>query len=94
MGAEPQIGAGGLFFVKYGEDGSLRSSVDKFYSTDDLQGWVSEFAAEPGDLMLILAGDAHRTRKALGELRIEMGNRLGLRKPGFLPHCGLSIFRF
>lgn len=78
----PQIGAGGLFFVKYGEDGSLRSSVDKFYSTDDLQGWVSEFAAEPGDLMLILAGDAHRTRKALGELRIEMGNRLGLRKPG------------
>lgn len=77
----PQIGAAGLIYVKYNEDGSLKSSVDKFYSEEDLKTWAVAFDAEPGDLMLILAGETSRTRKALGELRLEMGNRLGLRNP-------------
>jgi aspartyl-tRNA synthetase len=77
----PQIGAAGLIYVKYNDDGSLKSSVDKFYSEEDLRLWASAFEAKPGDLMLILAGETHRTRKALGELRLEMGNRLGLRNP-------------
>lgn len=77
----PQIGAAGLIYVKYNEDGSLKSSVDKFFSEEELRGWADAFEARPGDLMLILAGAAARTRKALGELRLEMGNRLGLRNP-------------
>ena len=77
----PQIGAAGLIYVKYNEDGSLKSSVDKFYSEDELKAWATLFEASPGDLMLILAGETHRTRKALGELRLEIGNRLGLRNP-------------
>lgn len=77
----PQIGAAGLIYVKYNEDGSLKSSVDKFYLEEDLKTWAVVFDAEPGDLMLILAGENSRTRKALGELRLEMGNRLGLRNP-------------
>ncbi|MCE2846398.1 MAG: aspartate--tRNA ligase [Sphingobacteriales bacterium] len=75
----PQIGANGLVYVKYGSDGSLKSSVDKFYSAEELRGWAEAMGAEPGDLLLILAGDAARTRKALSELRLEMGERLGLR---------------
>lgn len=77
----PQIGAAGLIYVKYNEDGSLKSSVDKFFGEEELRGWADAFEARPGDLMLILAGAAARTRKALGELRLEMGNRLGLRNP-------------
>ncbi|MGC8864522.1 MAG: aspartate--tRNA ligase [Bacteroidales bacterium] len=77
----PQIGAAGLIYVKYNEDGSLKSSVDKFFSENELRGWADDFGAQPGDLMLILAGATARTRKALGELRLEMGNRLGLRNP-------------
>lgn len=77
----PQIGAAGLIYVKYNDDGSLKSSVDKFYSEEDLKLWANAFEAKPGDLMLILAGETHRARKALGELRLEMGNRLGLRNP-------------
>ncbi|HOP13636.1 aspartate--tRNA ligase [Lentimicrobium sp.] len=77
----PQIGAGGLIYVRYNEDGSLKSSVDKFYSEEDLKKWAAAFEARPGDLMLILAGDAAKTRKALSELRLEMGNQLGLRNP-------------
>jgi aspartyl-tRNA synthetase len=76
----PQIGSGGLIYIKYGNDGSIRSSVDKFYSSEDLLKISAHFVSEPGDLMLILAGSAGRTRKALSELRLEMGNRLGLRK--------------
>ncbi len=76
---KPQIGARGLVYVKYNEDGSLKSSVDKFYPPEELKKWVPFFKAKPGDLMLILAGERNHTRKALCELRLEMGNRLGLR---------------
>ncbi len=77
----PQLGAGGLIYVRYNEDGTLKSSVDKFYSEEELKKWAEVFGAKPGDLMLILAGDAVKTRKALSELRLEMGNLLGLRNP-------------
>lgn len=82
----PQIGAKGLVYVRCEADGSFKSSVDKFYSQDDLKGWASRFDAKPGDLLLILCGEPAKTRKALGELRLEMGNRLGLRnKNTFAP---------
>ncbi|TPE43867.1 aspartate--tRNA ligase [Pontibacter mangrovi] len=82
----PQIGATGLVYARVNEDGSIKSSVDKFYTAEDLQAWAAAFNAKPGDLILILAGDADRTRKALNELRLEMGTRLGLRnKEVFAP---------
>ena len=82
----PQIGAKGLVWVKLKTDGSVKSSVGKFYSEDDLKAWAERFGAKPGDLMLILAGKTMPTRKALNELRLEMGNRLGLRdKNTFAP---------
>jgi aspartyl-tRNA synthetase len=76
---KPQIGAKGMVYVKYNPDGSFKSSVDKFYSQDDLKQWAEAFGAKEGDLMLILSGETDHTRKALNELRLEMGNRLGLR---------------
>lgn len=76
----PQIGMTGLMFVKYNTDGSLKSSVDKFYNEERLLQWIQKAGAKPGDLLLILAGPTERTRKAMSELRLEMGNRLGLRK--------------
>jgi len=75
----PQIGAKGLVYVRYNEDGTLKSSVDKFYSEEDLKKWATAMNAQPGDLLLIVSGDANKTRKALSELRLEMGERLGLR---------------
>jgi aspartyl-tRNA synthetase len=78
----PQIGAKGLVYVKYNEDGSFKSSVDKFFSQEDLKAWADKFGAKPGDLLLILAGETDKTRKQLGELRLEMGRQLGLIKPG------------
>ena len=75
----PQIGANGLVYVRYNEDGSLKSSVDKFFQEEELKKWAAHFQASPGDLILILAGPEDKTRKALSELRLEMGNRLGLR---------------
>lgn len=75
----PQIGATGLVYARVQEDGSVKSSVDKFYSPEDLQAWATAFGAEPGDLFLVLAGAADKTRKALNELRLEMGEQLGLR---------------
>ncbi len=75
----PQIGAKGLVYVKYNADGTLKSSVDKFYSEEDLKKWAEAMQARPGDLLLILAGEINKTRKALAELRLEMGERLGLR---------------
>ncbi|UZD21787.1 aspartate--tRNA ligase [Algoriphagus halophytocola] len=75
----PQIGAKGMVYAKYNADGTIKSSVDKFYSTEDLQAWASAFEAEPGDLMLILSGDADKVRKQLSELRLKMGEDLGLR---------------
>lgn len=76
----PQIGAKGLVYVKYNEDASFKSSVDKFYTNDDLKLWADKAGAKPGDLLLVLSGDISHTRYALGELRLEMGNQLGLRK--------------
>ena len=83
----PQVGAKGLVYVKYEENGSFKSSVDKYYSQDDLKVWADRFGAKLGDLMLILCGsDADTTRKQMNELRLEMGERLGLRdKNKFAP---------
>ncbi len=75
----PQIGATGLVYAKCNLDGTIKSSVDKFYKEEDLKKWASAFNAQPGDLILILAGEIEKTRKALSELRLEMGTRLGLR---------------
>ena len=77
----PQIGAKGLIYFRYNNDGTLKSSVDKFYSEEDLKKWAEAFGAEKGDLILILPGDGDKVRKQLNELRLEMGNRLGLRDP-------------
>jgi len=76
----PQIGAKGLVYVKLNTDGSIKSSVDKFYSVEVLQSWADRFEAKAGDLLLVLSGDANATRKQLSELRLEMGNQLGLRQ--------------
>jgi len=78
---KPQIGAKGLVYVKYNSDGRLKSSVDKFYTEDDLKGWAAATGAQPGDLILVLAGDKAQTLRALSELRLEMGRILGLRDP-------------
>lgn len=77
----PQIGAKGLVNVKFNEDGSVKSSVGKFYSEEDLQKWGELFDAKKGDMLLILSGEAEKTRKQLNELRLEMGRRMGLMKP-------------
>ncbi len=77
----PQVGAKGLVYVKYNEDGSFKSSVDKFFSQDDLKSWTGKFDAKPGDLLLVLSGEADKVRKQLNELRLEMGTRLELRDP-------------
>lgn len=74
----PQIGATGMVYARVNADG-IKSSVDKFYNEEQLKRWAEAFGAEQGDLILILAGGADKTRKALNELRLEMGNRLGLR---------------
>ena len=75
----PQIGALGLIYVRYNEDGSIKSSVDKFYDEDILKKWLEKCNAKPGDLLLVLAGETEKTQKQLCELRLEMGARLGLR---------------
>ncbi|MBR4804408.1 MAG: aspartate--tRNA ligase [Bacteroidales bacterium] len=77
----PQVGAGGMVYIKYNADGSFKSSVDKFYTQDDLKAFADRFGAKPGDLMLILCGPAMKTRVQLCALRLEMGNQLGLRNP-------------
>ena len=77
----PQVGAGGMVYVKYNADGSFKSSVDKFYTPDQLKAVAEKFGAQPGDLMLILCGPAMKTRVQLCALRLEMGNQLGLRNP-------------
>ena len=82
----PQIGVTGMIYCRYNPDSTLKSSVDKFYSEDELTNWAAAFEAEPGDLMLLLAGQTHKVRKQLSELRLEMGNRAGLRdKNTFAP---------
>jgi len=77
----PQIGASGLIWAKYNEDGTFKSSVDKFFSEDDLAKWAERLQAKKGDLMLIMAGKAEKTRTQLSVLRMEMAERLGLRNP-------------
>ncbi len=79
---KPQVGAKGLVYVKYNEDGSFKSSVDKFFSPEDLETWAEAMHAKPGDLMLILAGNKQETLEQLSVLRLEMGSRLNLRTPG------------
>jgi aspartyl-tRNA synthetase len=76
----PQIGAKGLVYIKLGADG-IKSSVDKFYSSDDLQAIANTVGAKQGDIIFVLSGEAEKTRKQMGELRLELGNRLGLRDP-------------
>ncbi len=77
----PQVGANGLVWVKYNEDGSFKSSVDKFYSQEDLAQWAERLHAKKGDLLLILAGDTDKTRIQLGVLRMHLAETLGLRNP-------------
>lgn len=76
----PQIGAKGLIYIRFENDGSFKSSIDKFFSVDDLKKIATLFSANPGDLILIMSGEKLKTQKALCELRLEMGGRLGLRK--------------
>ena len=76
----PQIGASGMVWVKFQEDGVLTSSVNKFYNEDDLKAIAEKFNAQKGDLMLIMSGDANKVRAQLSALRMELGNGLGLRK--------------
>ncbi|MDC0916790.1 aspartate--tRNA ligase [Flavobacteriaceae bacterium] len=77
----PQIGAKGLIWVKCNEDGSYKSSVDKFFTPADLSGWAERSGAKAGDLLLVLSGEAKTTRTQLSALRMELAKRLGLRKP-------------
>ena len=75
----PQIGAKGLVYVKFEEGGGIKSSVGKFFSDEDLQAWGEQFQVSPGDMLLILSGETDSVRKQLSELRLEMGQRMGLR---------------
>ncbi len=75
----PQIGAKGLVYVQCKADGSYKSSADKFYSQEDVKAWGEKMGAEPGDLLLIMAGEKYSTRKQLNELRLFVGEKLGLR---------------
>ncbi|MGB2153037.1 MAG: aspartate--tRNA ligase [Flavobacteriaceae bacterium] len=77
----PQIGANGLIWVKCNEDGSYKSSVDKFYTQNDLENWATATQASIGDLIFVMAGDADSTRAQLSALRMELGEQLGLRDP-------------
>ncbi len=78
----PQTGAAGLIYIKYGKDSSIKSSIDKFFSPVDLTAIIQRFNSKPGDLLFIMAGPKEKTRFAMNDLRLEMGNRLGLRKSG------------
>ena len=77
----PQIGAKGMIYLKCNEDGTYKSSVDKFYSQENLAEWANAANAKPGDLLLVLSGDLDKVRKQMGELRLHMGDELGLRNP-------------
>lgn len=77
----PQIGASGLVYIRYNEDGSIKSSVDKFYSEEKLKIVIQKANAQPGDLILILSGQVHKVRPQLSALRMELAERLGLRNP-------------
>ena len=77
----PQIGASGLVYIKYNTDGTFKSSVDKFYSQEDLKAIAEKAQAQVGDLILLLCGEINKTRKQLSELRLHLGTSLGLRNP-------------
>lgn len=77
----PQIGAKGLVYVKYNTDGSIKSSVDKFYTPEELKTWLERCGAQAGDTLFLLCGEVDKTRKQLNELRLELGTQLGLRNP-------------
>jgi len=77
----PQIGASGMVYVKCNEDGTFKSSVDKFYDQEDIANWAKTTGAKSGDMIFILSGPADKTRTQLSALRMELANRLGLRKP-------------
>ena len=88
----PQVGAKGLVYIKLNPDGSIKSSVDKFYTPEQLQAVADAMGAKTGDLILVLCGEKRKTQTMLGVLRIEMGNRLGLRKPTeFAPLWGVDF---
>ncbi len=75
----PQVGAKGLVYARYNEDGTFKSSVDKFYDETALKAWADKMEAKPGDLMLVMSGETDKTRKALNDLRLHLGTELGLR---------------
>lgn len=77
----PQIGANGLVWAKYNEDGSFKSSVDKFFDAEALESWAKVTGAKPGDLILVMAGETQKTRTQLSALRMHLANEMGLRKP-------------
>ena len=77
----PQVGASGLVYIKYNSDGSFKSSVDRFFTQEDLKAIAQKFSAKQGDLILIMSGEKMKTRTQLCSLRLEMGQRLGLRDP-------------
>ncbi|RXR20699.1 aspartate--tRNA ligase [Flavobacterium amnicola] len=77
----PQVGASGMVYVKCNEDGTYKSSVDKFYDQDDLSNWAKATGAKAGDMIFVLSGPANKTRAQLSALRMELATRLGLRKP-------------
>jgi len=89
---KPQVGAKGLVYVKYNSDGTFKSSVDKFFSAEDLKNWADHMNAEPGDLLLVLAGNKNDTHSALNDLRLEMGERLGLRDKDKFAPCWVVDF--
>ena len=77
----PQIGAKGLIYLRCNADGTFKSSVDKFYTQEDLAAWAKKANANPGDLLFLLSGDLEKTRKQMNELRLHLGSELGLRNP-------------
>ena len=77
----PQVGANGLIYCKCNEDGTFKSSVDKFFNQEDLNNWSDKCKSSPGDLLLLIAGDTNSTRKALSELRLYVADKLKLRDP-------------
>jgi aspartyl-tRNA synthetase len=89
---KPQIGAKGLVYVKCNADGTYKSSVDKFFDQEALKAWAEKMEAKAGDLLFVLSGETHHTRKALNELRLEMGNQLGLRDPNVFKPLWVTDF--
>ncbi len=88
----PQVGANGVVYVKYNKDGTFKSSVDKFFNHEDLKEWAIEADAKPGDLLLVLAGETIKVRNQLNELRLHMGEELGLREPNVYKPCWVVDF--